>query len=213
MKKLARVNEWVYYEEQLAKEELTAEALFDPIMVKDGMIGNPLMREFLEDGSIEGYVHKFKLRDDCVKKYAWAIPTPEAIRALRDNLPIFEVGAGSGYWARMVVEQWDYPKYVAYDPLVSHAFTHFYYNIRTEEPAYNGETLFFCWPSYEEGFAAEHLESKKPEKVIYIGEGGGGCTGDDRFHEILDTDFEEIESINILRFSGMHDRMYIYRRK
>lgn len=46
----------------------------------------------------------FKARGESVKKYSWAIPSEEVIRALASMGPILEVGAGTGYWANLLTQ-------------------------------------------------------------------------------------------------------------
>jgi hypothetical protein len=46
-------------------------------------------------------------RDLLVHRYAWAIPSPATIRALRQTLagrPLVEIGAGTGYWLALLAD-------------------------------------------------------------------------------------------------------------
>ena len=76
--------------------------------------------------------------------------------------------------------------------------------------------LLLCWPPYRTKMAAtalKHYLKAGGQTVIYVGEGNGGCTGDDRFHDLLAQQFEEVETISIPRWNGMFDELFIYRRK
>jgi len=73
--------------------------------------------------------------------------------------------------------------------------------------------LFLCWPPYEEPLAYTSLKKFKGKYVIYVGEGYGGCTGCNRFHNLLEKEFDLEETVDIPQWFGIHDSMYIYKRK
>ena len=79
------------------------------------------------------------------------------------------------------------------------------------------DVVILSWPDYDTSFASQILEKMKPgQTLIYIGEGYGGCTGDDNFFNLL----EEKTSLNneiteklqehSLSWSGVHDTWYVY---
>ena len=74
-------------------------------------------------------------------------------------------------------------------------------------------TLFLCWPPYRGAMASKSLEFYAGKTVIYVGEGHGGCTGDDKFHRMLECGWEEVEEVEIPQWDGIHDRMWVYRRR
>ena len=47
-------------------------------------------------------------------------------------------------------------------------------------------------------------------RIFYIGEGFGGCTGDDDFHKYLCDKFKEIKIVALPTFAGIHDALFIY---
>lgn len=69
------------------------------------------------------------------------------------------------------------------------------------------EILLVSWPPYTEETIVQACEAwgtKRP--IIYIGEGNGGCTACDEFHER----FEQIdEHIHMPSFAGIHDHVQI----
>lgn len=72
------------------------------------------------------------------------------------------------------------------------------------------------WPSYDVKWPVEALLtylSELGETLIYVGEGAGGCTADNEFHEIVEQKFDEILDVEIPQWSGIHDRLMIYRKK
>jgi hypothetical protein len=154
-------------------------------------------------------VNKTKLRIEYTTQFSFAIPCERAIETCRKYLPIIEIGAGSGYWARMITEAWESKDYLAYDNFTTHAFPRLYYNVLDAEPIYNGETLFFCWP-YMNSMAADWMKRCSPKRVIYVGEGNGGCTADDEFHELIEKHYKEIESVSIPQYESIHDCLKVY---
>jgi hypothetical protein len=49
--------------------------------------------------------------------------------------------------------------------------------------------------------------------VVYIGEHWWGCTATDAFHRLLDNEWEKINEIAIPQWDGIHDRVFVYKRK
>jgi len=163
---------------------------------------------------------KFELREQLAKQYAWAVPNDEAIKAIVGCGPVVEIGAGKGYWAHLVAEAGG--DVVAYD-LNQHASNHYTDEGATYHPVKSGShhmvkhhadrVLMLIWPCYDEAWAAETLNMYGGDTLIYVGEGSGGCTGDDYFHEILREKWEEVEWVRIPQWGGIHDYLGIYKRK
>ena len=87
---------------------------------------------------------------------------------------------------------------------------------------FGADLLLLCWPPYSEPLATNAVEAffqKNPTGlVIYIGEGFGGCTANDRFFEVtepVDDSFDErfFEAANLFRsWPGIHDQLSLVRR-
>src|SRR5262249_778993 len=74
-------------------------------------------------------------------------------------------------------------------------------------------TLMLCWPPYEDHMAALALERYRGTRVIYIGEGAGGCTGNDAFHAALAEQWDLVTSHEIPQWQGLHDEVDVYARR
>jgi hypothetical protein len=138
-------------------------------------------------------------RDALIAKYGFAIPTDRALDAVAEWSPggVVEVGAGCGYWARMLAERG--VDVVAYDlaPAPSadnewFAGTTPWYPVvpgdETVAARHPERTLLLVWPTRGELWPTRALEAfhdAAGRRVAYVGEGPGGRTGDDLFHAVL----------------------------
>jgi len=50
-------------------------------------------------------------------------------------------------------------------------------------------------------------------RIVYIGEGEGGCTGDDDFHAALAKQWKLAASYEIPQWDGVHDDVCVYVRR
>lgn len=148
------------------------------------------------------------------KKYAWAIPNDTALSAIRSQTPLIEIGAGKGYWASLLDvdiicydiapdgNRWCDPGY--------------YYPVAKGGPeqilAHPDRTLMLCWPPYNNSMASECLKVYTGNVLIYIGEGGGGCTGDSDFWNLIQESWEEEDYLVLPQWCGLHDGLYIFKR-
>lgn len=168
---------------------------------------------------------EFQLRDDYIERFGFAILTAEIIERLRSYSPILEVGAGSGYWAFELQQAG--LDVVASDPgeerfrmgLKSeakhweHSWTMLERTPGQQAVVYHpNRALLMVWPSYQAAWPVEVLHAFTGSIVIYVGEGSGGCTAGDAFHELLQQDYRLMTEHGIPQFAGMHDSLMIYER-
>lgn len=179
-------------------------------------------------------------REGLVRKYSWSIPNPAAVSFVYEHARggLVEIGAGTGYWAWQLSQRG--LSVVAYDKHPPDQERNGYHNIVTDGRGYRtseqGEwkarptfhpvikaeheiaaahpdrTLFLCWPPYDGPMAADALAAYTGNRVIYIGEGDGGCTADDRFHKMLEVDWTEVEVTRPVQWWGIHDLIFVYER-
>ena len=166
----------------------------------------------------QGWLNQFILREKLVKKFSWAIPNREALAAIAAlGKPIVELGAGSGYWAMLLQKMGVTIIPVDREP-PPNIFAHNTYTQIIKGSCeclsgYPGYVLMLCWPPYCTPLAADAVKAYQGNTIIYIGEGYGGCTGDDEFHVLLNNGWELTQEIRIPQWYGMHDFMGIYQRK
>lgn len=167
---------------------------------------------------LDAIMHRFKVRHDMCREYAFAIPTKEALKEISKYSPIVEIGAGSGYWASLLKKNG--AEILAYDKYHKdnkYNFTKKYTEVlqsdekilKTLDPSYN---LLLCWPNYDNNFAYNSLKLFKGEFVIYIGEPEGGCTANDKFHNLLKKKWTLIKEVQIPQWDGIHDLITIHQR-
>lgn len=160
------------------------------------LVGNPLLdqhRRSTAQGS--GEADRARL----VHLYGFAIPTEEALASVAAASPggVVELGAGTGYWARLLHERG--VDIVAYDlfPPPSPA-SRWFAGVTPWYPVVKGgeamlqhhghRTLMLVWPSRNEEWAARATSMYHRaggQALVFVGEGPGGRTGDDQFHAML----------------------------
>ena len=91
------------------------------------------------------------------------------------------------------------------------------------------DIVLLTWPPYEDPCCEQVLKNMRPGSILfYCGEGQGGCTGTDAFHDMLYNGikgfkgsvqrFEFLEEFcdhlneNHVRWNGIHDRWSVYKK-
>ena len=169
--------------------------------------------------NVDEVISPFTARSELVVTHAWAIPTERAVATIAEHSPngVVEMGAGTGYWAWLLREQG--VDVVAYDKAPyknSHANGRWSDVLPGRPPKLSRHperTLLLVWPPFWSVMAWNCLEHYAGSTVAYVGEGQGGCTGGDLFHDRLHDEFEQIAECAIPQWEGIHDYLTIHRRK
>jgi hypothetical protein len=169
-------------------------------------------------------IYNITLRHIAIHRYGFSVLDKAGLDLIKKYSPegVVEVGAGSGYLA-MLLGYLDVPV-AAYDSYTGKYRNSFEFGAHAKvekanhkkalkDGAHKEKTLLLSWPDYSTGWPAETLSLYKGDVVAYIGEGDGGCTGDDKFHETLAKEWECVEERSIPVWWGIHDRLYIFKRK
>lgn len=175
---------------------------------------------------IDSWTLEHLRRDRLTAQYAWAIPTEAVIRALALYSPICELGCGTGYWAHLLHQAG--ANVIAVDDAPPKTHENRYhikiqYMSITKADARTFKvptrcTLMLCWPPMSRwpsnsSMASDALSRYRGKRVIYVGEGMGGCTGDDAFHEALAKKWKLVKRHVIPQWRGVHDAVYVYERR
>jgi hypothetical protein len=172
----------------------------------------------LERGS-EGRIFSSRYRREMCREYSFAIPSPRALRVLAELSPLVELGAGSGYWAMLIRQAGG--KIIAYERDLGssnkYAFTRAYGTVlegdeKTLQITDDRLSLLLCWPNYNTDFAYNCLRMFKGNRIAYIGEPEGGCTGNLHFFELLRREWFLLNTISIPQWPGIHDSLFVYER-
>ena len=186
---------------------------------------DPMFSDMLPTGKRRYDKITFKdYRQELVTKYAWAVPSHEVICKLAvRHKRIVEIGAGTGYWAWMLKQTG--VDVVCYDkhPPSRRKLNNWGHHIKTWHPVRKGNhkavrlhpdrTLLLCWPPYDSDMAFNCLINYTGNKLIFIGEGDGGCTANDKFFERLNHEWNFENEYNIPQWESIHDAVYEYVRR
>lgn len=178
-----------------------------------------LLPEVQETSDEDAWIEPFRARRELVTKYAWAIPTEEALLKIGEHSHngVVEIGAGTGYWAGLLRELG--VDVAAYDEAPHDNFQAkaCWSEVHKGGPLYvlkhPERTLMLSWPPYDTPMAALTLRRYKGSTLVYIGEGSGGCTGDAEFHDMLEDEWKEIDGVALPQWPGIHDYLTVYKRK
>jgi hypothetical protein len=188
---------------------------------------NPTLKDpldFIEGCDFALFEKLHAVRESFVKKYSWAIPNAHALEAIAKCSPLVEMGAGTGYWASLLRAMG--VDVVAYDEAppgngsVSRNKYHlpFQYTTVVEGGpnvlwAHSDRALFLCWPPYDDPFAFDSVNLWGGNVLVFVGEGSGGCTGCDTFHDKLREQFLRRQTVEIPTWPGIRDCLTIWHRK
>ena len=190
----------------------------------DSFRGNPVVGEFRLDRSVEESMSRAPNRQLLVRKYCWTIPDPDTVAfvARHAHGGLVDPIAGTGYWCYLLAQVGI--DVVCYDlnpgtALVTNGWhaEDLYAEIGAKDCAqavalHPDRTLFLSWPPHGQDVGARILMAYKGKRVIYIGEGRGGGTGDSEMHVILDRDWTEVDSRQPVRWWGVNDRVTVHER-
>lgn len=178
-------------------------------------------------GDAFSFLTEHTRREEFRAKFSYAVPTRPAMRRLAKFIAgdtVLEVGAGRALWARLLLSynvnviptDACTPLTSGYPPLKTSDDTFMPVRALTAIEAVStidANVLMLVWPPYDTVMASDALSRFTGEKVVYIGEGSGGCTADKAFHEQLESDWSSAGSVTIPQWPGIHDCVRLYTRK
>ena len=167
-------------------------------------------------------------RSDYIKKLGFVLLTKELIERLvhsLEGMKVLDAGAGSGYLSKCLHDRGvnieavdnlsqEYKFQVGrYFPVENESAV-----ARVKRRYY--DVVLLSWPDYSTPFAFDVASAlKQTQQLLYCGEGEWGCTGDDKFHELLCTDYYHKQEISDylnevqLQFWAIHDYWHWYERR
>ena len=185
---------------------------------------NPYLEEFLatEKEGLVGLDNRdlwpLGKRRELTNRYSWAIPDDESIKCLVSLSPIIEIGAGTGYWARLVRDAGGdviaFDRYIHknhyHNPCIHHS--NVAYGTAKVTARHSKRTLMLCWPPMSP-MAEVSLLNYGGTCLVFVGEGDGGCCANDKFFEMLEDGWKEVDHIKIPQWPYINDAVRVYRRE
>jgi hypothetical protein len=175
---------------------------------------NPFLVSALSAVSPSRELNHYALKDALTALFSYAIPTPEAIAAIAKRTDsVVEIGAGSGYWSALLhgagvrVSAFDNGSWKL--PALWHEVRR---GGTPRAAKTDAKALLLCWPPHASRMAYDALRSFRGDLLAYVGESGYGCTGDARFHDLIDREWRHEITAPSVQWPGLHDYVYIYRR-
>ncbi len=165
---------------------------------------------------------RYKSREDFRTGVSWHVPTQSLIDLLIAHTPLVSVGSGFAYTESIAKEQG--ADIIATDltPNSSNGWCregNFFCDVEEIDAVsavkkYKDRNVFMAWPPYDTSMAYDVAVNMFPGSyLIYVGEGWGGCNGDDQFFQYLDDEFIEVEDLAIPRWFGLNDFCSVYQKK
>ncbi|WP_040792938.1 hypothetical protein [Nocardia paucivorans] len=168
-------------------------------------VGTVEGRRVINGGNTNGSVRLGFVQTILQAAYAYAVPSPETldwVQAFAGGRTVVELGAGRGYWARLLAERGVVVR--AFDSAPPDATVNASFPMVAGQPDVwfpvggldgfaaalsEDAVLFLCWPpGWGDAMASQALElfeSRGGRRLVYVGEPKGGKTGDDAFFDRL----------------------------
>jgi hypothetical protein len=156
-------------------------------------------------------------REECICKFGFSIPCAEVIEAVVPESPLLEVGAGTGYWTKILKDAG--ADIVATDIDVWEK-SGLLFGVDVKKMSapvavkvYPKRNVFMSWPSLNMSWPLEAAREIRPGRLLfYLGEWMGATANDD-FHEFVEENFEDRGAVEVPKWPCVHDRLYILRRR
>lgn len=166
-------------------------------------------------------------RFDHTGQYAWTVTDPPTVDFVAEHLgpDAFDPLAGSGYWAYLLGQRGisvlasDLTPPAEGSGNIYHKGTGTWVPVRRADAVDAcrewglGRALLLSWPPYDEPTGAAVLTAYLGDRVVYIGEGEGGCCGTDGMFDLFDREWVEVASHRPVQWYGLHDWVTVYERR
>lgn len=163
---------------------------------------NPFLTKWVLE---RGEPHKFignrlvDKRVELAEEYAWAIPNESALEEIARHEPIIEIGAGIGYWSRLLQEMnCEILPMDTFPPGQGSGWTNIYYGSFSQLERFTGHTLFCCW--IPQDIVREEVLKYKPKKFLWVGE------------PIKINGYAPTKEIEIPQWNGFEDKLFVIKR-
>lgn len=154
---------------------------------------------------------------DLERRYAYAVPNNEALATLLALGPLVEIGAGGGYWARLLIDRCG--DVIAYDrtPLddiwanIAPPWSPVLPGGIEAARAHPDRALFVCWPPRPNGLMVDLLRSAPQTTLALIADGRNSLI-EDQMYDLLEAEWTMTSSASIPRWGIRADRLMLWSR-
>lgn len=165
-------------------------------------------------------------RAEFVRRYSWTItdPTSVAFVAEHSRGRLVDPMAGTGYWASVLAQSGvDVAASDLHPPTLGGKANHWHMDVAAYCPVFRADaadavtahpdrTLLLSWPPYDRP-VTHILDAYRGNRLIYIGEGWGGCCGDDDMFAAFERGWTQVAEHTPVQWDGMHDQIQVFDRK
>lgn len=165
-------------------------------------------------------------REGLTSRYSWTVTDPATVDFVIEHAGnlVVDPMAGSGWWAYLLTQAGVTvmasdvtPPNGTRDNVWHRGDSHVPVGRSDAADAVSlapvGATLLLSWPPYDGDPGYRALKAYRGNRVIYAGEGWGGCCGDDDMFELLRDEWDEVAEHRPVQFYGLHDYVTTYQRK
>lgn len=171
---------------------------------------------------VERWMREAPQRADYVKRYSWTItdPATAAFVAAHSRGRLVDPLAGTGWWGSLLAQHG--VDVVSYDlepgGNVWHQDQPLHATVVGMDAVeavvlHPDRTLLLSWPPHGEPVGVDVVRAYRGNRVVYIGEGDGGCCGDDAMFAELEANWVEVAEHLPVQWSGIHDQVRVFERK
>jgi hypothetical protein len=171
---------------------------------------------YFDDDDSERRFSQSGRRRTFIALYGWAVPTRAALEAIRDFVAgdtMLEVCAGSGLWARLLIDRG--VRVIATDACAPPAVPYVPVEVFDAEAAVRAhpdcQSLLFVWPPFRQDCAYRALTAFEGDKLVYAGD--RRFTGDRQLQDLLDKQWTLVRQLQIPAWPGLDDQVYLYSRR
>jgi hypothetical protein len=186
--------------------------------------GEPAMlvwwRRIMESTTIAEEVYRVRDRYHLHGRYAHAVPTMEALNTVAALGPLVEIGAGSGYWARLLrdmdcdIAAFDHVSPEENIVTVGDAWTSVGIGDVDMLDRYPDRTVFVCWPERPHGFMPDLLERAPQTTLALLTDGPiPAAKGGDPMYDRLYRDWTLKEEVAIPVWPSFEERLAVWVRR
>jgi hypothetical protein len=157
----------------------------------------------------------FMMRHIYVEDFGWSVPTPDFPKTMAPFGSFLELGAGTGFLSQLLRSN-NIPAIATDIHPQEGPYPVEKLDAQSAVATYPGHTLLVSWPGLDTDWLNSIAENMEEGQVlVLIGEGCGGCTGNEDLWDVLNTNFKDISPENenpVWSYKGIHDFLSIWRK-